>query len=46
MTRRFRWVTPVVGEVEHTEQTTSGALRHPVWRGLRTHKALADISAR
>ena len=44
VTRRIRWVTPVVGEVEHTEQTTSGALRHPVWRGLRTDKALADIS--
>ncbi|HET8867007.1 MAG TPA: hypothetical protein VFM87_01635 [Agrococcus sp.] len=33
-----------VGEVEHTEQTASGALRHPVWRGLRPDKSLADLN--
>lgn len=43
--RKARWVRAAVGEVEHTEQTTSGALRHPVWRGLRPDKTLADLNA-
>ncbi|GEK79950.1 ATP-dependent DNA ligase [Agrococcus baldri] len=41
--RRARWVRATVGEVEHTEQTASGALRHPVWRGLRPDKSLDDL---
>jgi DNA ligase D-like protein (predicted 3'-phosphoesterase) len=41
--KKVRWVRAAVGEVEHTEQTASGALRHPVWRGLRTDKALAEL---
>jgi bifunctional non-homologous end joining protein LigD len=31
--------------VQHTEQTTSGALRHPVWRGLRLDKTVNDLNA-
>ncbi len=42
--RKARWVRAAVGEVEHTEQTESGALRHPVWRGLRRDKSLADLN--
>ena len=42
--RKARWVRAAVGEVEHTEQTASGALRHPVWRGLRPDKSLADLN--
>ncbi|MFJ6113754.1 ATP-dependent DNA ligase [Agrococcus sediminis] len=42
--RKANWVRAAVGEVEHTEQTASGALRHPVWRGLRPDKALADLN--
>lgn len=42
--RKVRWVRAAVAEVEHTEQTTSGALRHPVWKGLRPDKALADLN--
>ncbi|MCH1881812.1 ATP-dependent DNA ligase [Agrococcus sp. ARC_14] len=38
------WVRAAVAEVEHTEQTASGALRHPVWRGLRPDKAIGDLS--
>ncbi len=43
--RKVRWVRAAVGEVEHTERTTSGALRHPVWRGLRHDKTVADLNA-
>ncbi|MCY0904515.1 ATP-dependent DNA ligase [Arthrobacter sp. H14-L1] len=33
------WVTPrLVGEVEYTEWTGTGRLRHPVWRGWRLDK--------
>ncbi|MCR8671715.1 ATP-dependent DNA ligase [Agrococcus sp. HG114] len=42
--RKVHWVRGAVGEVEHTERTTSGALRHPVWKGLRRDKALADLN--
>ncbi|MGM1029043.1 MAG: ATP-dependent DNA ligase [Actinomycetota bacterium] len=42
--KRIRWVRAAVGEVEHTERTSSGALRHPVWRGLRTDKTLAELN--
>lgn len=41
--RKARWVRASVAEVEHTEHTASGALRHPVWRGLRPDKAIADL---
>ncbi|SDS02270.1 ATP-dependent DNA ligase [Agrococcus carbonis] len=44
--RTARWVRATVAEVEHTELTASGALRHPVWRGLRPDKSLADLNAR
>ncbi|RYJ01213.1 MAG: ATP-dependent DNA ligase, partial [Actinomycetales bacterium] len=41
--KEARWVTPrLVGEVTFTEWTASGHLRHPVWRGLRDDKGLAD----
>lgn len=42
--RKARWVRAAVGEVEHTEQTASGALRHPVWRGLRPDKTVGDLN--
>jgi bifunctional non-homologous end joining protein LigD len=42
--RKAHWVRAAVAEVEHTEQTASGALRHPVWRGLRPDKTLADLN--
>lgn len=41
--RRLRWVRSVVGEVANGEQTASGALRHPVWRGLRHDKRVRDV---
>jgi bifunctional non-homologous end joining protein LigD len=37
--RDAHWVTPkLVGEVEFTEWTADGRLRHPSWRGLRPDK--------
>ncbi|MET0726472.1 MAG: non-homologous end-joining DNA ligase, partial [Leifsonia sp.] len=40
-----RWVEPlIVGEVEYTERTRTGSLRHPTWRGLRPDKDPADVS--
>ncbi|WP_431903878.1 non-homologous end-joining DNA ligase [Nonomuraea sp. bgisy101] len=37
--RDARWVDPVlVGEVQYTEWTADGRLRHPSWRGLRPDK--------
>jgi bifunctional non-homologous end joining protein LigD len=33
----------VVGEVEFSEWTTAGRLRHPTWRGLRPEKAPHDV---
>ena len=39
-----RWVSPVlVGEVEFTEWTPGGRLRHPSWRGLRPDKEPGDV---
>jgi bifunctional non-homologous end joining protein LigD len=39
-----RWVTPkLVGEVEFSEWTRDGRLRHPSWRGLRPDKPAADV---
>lgn len=38
------WITPsLVGEVQLTEWTTGGHLRHPVWRGWRPDKSVADV---
>ena len=42
--REAVWVEPeVVGEVSSAGWTGSGHLRHPVWRGLRTDKTVADV---
>lgn len=42
--RGARWVAPqLVGEVEFTEWTGQGRLRHPTWRGLRPDKAPAEV---
>ena len=38
------WARPtLVGEVEFTEWTPDGRLRHPVWRGLRTDKEAREV---
>jgi len=38
------WVrASLVGEVEFTEWTATGRLRHPTWRGWRTDKKPADV---
>lgn len=38
------WVTPkVVVEVEFSERTGSGALRHPVFRGVREDKPASEV---
>lgn len=42
--RDAHWVTPkLVGEVEFSEQTAAGRLRHPAWRGWRPDKDPADV---
>ena len=42
--RDARWVRPVlVGEVEFSEWTGTGRLRHPVWRGWRPDKSPAEV---
>lgn len=42
--RDVRWVRPVlVGEVAYGNLTRDGRLRHPVWRGLRPDKSVADL---
>lgn len=42
--RDVQWVRPeLVGEVEFSEWTSDGSLRHPRWRGLRPDKGVADI---
>ncbi|MDJ0336449.1 ATP-dependent DNA ligase [Salinibacterium sp. G-O1] len=39
-----RWVrASLVGEVEFTEWTATGRLRHPSWKGWRSDKAAADV---
>src|SRR5262249_28457045 len=41
---RAHWVRPeVVGEVEFTEWTPDGRLRHPSWKGLREDKPAREI---
>lgn len=38
------WVrADLVGEVQHTERTEDGRLRHPVWRGWRRDKAADEV---
>jgi bifunctional non-homologous end joining protein LigD len=38
------WVRPeLVGEVEFSEWTPGGSMRHPRWRGLRSDKSPADV---
>lgn len=42
--RDAQWVrADLVGEVQHTEITDDGRLRHPVWRGLRPDKPAAEV---
>jgi bifunctional non-homologous end joining protein LigD len=42
--RDAHWVSPkLVGEVEFTEWTRDGRLRHPSWRGLRPDKSPDEV---
>jgi len=42
--RDARFVEPVlVAEVEFTEWTDAGTMRHPSYKGLRDDKAAADV---
>lgn len=42
--RDAEWVrADLVGEVQHTERTEDGRLRHPVWRGWRRDKEADDV---
>lgn len=42
--RDVTWVEPVlVAEIEFTEMTRDGRLRHPVFKGLRDDKSAADV---
>lgn len=42
--RDAQWVSPkLVGEVEFTEWTRDGRLRHPAWRGLRLDKSPDEV---
>ena len=44
-TREALWVRPeLVGEVEFSEWTADGSLRHARWRGLRSDKTVSEIS--
>ncbi len=39
-----QWVRPaLVGEVQYSERTDGGKLRHPVWRGWRPDKKPSDV---
>ena len=43
--RRAHWVAPkLVGEVEFTEWTSDGKIRHPSFRGLRRDKPARDVT--
>ncbi len=43
--RDAHWVTPkLVGEVEFSEATSDGRLRHPTWRGWRPDKDPGDVA--
>ncbi|MGW0042103.1 non-homologous end-joining DNA ligase [Rhodococcus sp. NPDC003348] len=42
--RSAHWMRPeLVAEVRFSEVTGDGRLRHPVWRGLRPDKSVADV---
>jgi bifunctional non-homologous end joining protein LigD len=42
--RSTTWLIPkLVGEVKFTEWTSEGEMRHPVFLGLRSDKAAADV---
>ncbi|APX34181.1 ATP-dependent DNA ligase [Brachybacterium sp. P6-10-X1] len=42
--RDAEWVrADLVGEVQHTERTDDGRLRHPVWRGWRRDKTADEV---
>jgi len=42
--RDAQWVrADLVGEVQYTEITDDGRLRHPVWRGLRPDKKASEV---
>lgn len=42
--RDAEWVrADLVAEVQHTERTADGRLRHPVWRGWRQDKAANEV---
>ena len=42
--RTTRWIEPdLVGEVAYGERTTTGSLRHPVWRGWRPDKSPDEV---
>jgi bifunctional non-homologous end joining protein LigD len=42
--KKAHWVTPeLLGEVEFTEWTTEGSLRHPSFQGLRTDKKPREV---
>jgi bifunctional non-homologous end joining protein LigD len=44
LSKDVRWITPrLVGEVQFTEWTRDGRLRHPSWRGLREDKSPDDV---
>lgn len=46
-TRGAKWVTPrLVVEVEYTEFTAEGRIRHGVYKGLREDKEAGEVSAR
>ena len=42
--KAITWLMPkLVGEVKFTEWTSEGEMRHPVFLGLRSDKAAADV---
>jgi bifunctional non-homologous end joining protein LigD len=44
LSKDAHWVTPrLVGEVQFTEWTRDGRLRHPSWRGLREDKSADEV---
>lgn len=43
--RKPHWLKPeLIAEVKYSEQTKSGSLRHPVFKGLRDDKTISEIS--
>ncbi|WP_121062598.1 DNA ligase D [Chachezhania antarctica] len=46
-TKGAKWVTPhLVAEVEYTEFTSEGRIRHGVYKGLREDKEAGEVSAK